>query len=132
MIVVNKKPNITHLPYQTGKQKGIFSFAPGQNEIEPAIWQAVKKTAGDERMQAHYSKFLKPIGEEKGVPADPATLNADDFIDLINGAMELDLLEQYAKAESARKNGARKSVMEAIEKQSTEIRAIEDAKKGQA
>lgn len=129
MIVVNKKPNITHLPYQAGKRKGIFSFSPGQNEIDPTVWQAVKKTAGDERMQAYYAKFLKAIGEEKGVPADPATLNADEFIDLINGAMELDLLDQYAKAETSRKGSARKSVMEAIEKQSAEIRAIEDAKK---
>ena len=130
MIVVNKKPNITHLPYTAGKRKEIFSFAPGQNQIDPEIWQAVKETAGKARMQAHYAKFLKPIGEEIDAPVDPATLNAEDFIDLISGAMHLDLLEQYARAESSRRGGPRKSVMEAIDKQAAEIRAIEDAKRG--
>lgn len=132
MIVVNKKPNITHLPYQAGKRKGIFSFAPGQNEIDPAVWQAVKETAGKARMQGHYAKFLKPIGEENQAPVDPSTLNAEDFIDLISGAMDLALLDRYAQVEKRRKGGPRKTVVEAIDRQIAEIRAIDDAKKAGA
>jgi hypothetical protein len=132
MIVVNKKPNITHLPYAAGKRRGVFSFAPGQNQIDPEIWQAVKETAGKKRMQAHYAKFLKPIGEETDAPVDPSTLNAEDFIDLIGGAMEPALLDRYAQVENGRRGGPRKTVMEAIERQTAEIRAIDDAKRSGA
>jgi hypothetical protein len=132
MIVVNKKPNLTHLPYAVGKRRGVFSFKPGQNPIDPEIWQAVKETAGKKRMQVHYSHFLKPFGEENDAPVDPAALNAEDFIDLIGGAMELALLDRYAQVEKSRKGGPRKSVMEAIDKQAAEIRAIDDAKRSGA
>ena len=126
MIVVNKKPNITHMPYRQGNRPGVFSFVPGQNQIDPEIWAAVKKEAGDKRMKVHYSAILKPIGEsEPEQLTDPASLNADEFIDLIGGAMTLELLDNYAQAESSRKGGARKTVMEAIERQAEEIKEIE-------
>ncbi len=128
MIVVNKKANITHMPYVLGKKKGTFSFIPGQNTIDADVWGAVQKEAGEKRM-AHYSTFLKPIGtEEPDVPMEPEKLNADEFIELIEGAMTLELLESYAQAENSRKSGARKTVMEAIERQAEEIRKIEENK----
>jgi len=130
MIVVNKKPNITHMPYASGRKKGVFSFIPGQNSIDADVWQAVKKAAGEKRM-AHYGRFLKPIGENASDESvDPAKLNADEFIELIGGAMTLELLDSYAQAENSRKGGARKTVMEAIDKQAEEIRAIEAKKNG--
>ena len=129
MIVVNKKPNITHMPYRKGNRPAVFSFVPGQNQIDSETWAAVKKEAGEKRMKAHYSAILKPIGEtEPEKLTDPASLNADEFIDLIGGAMTLELLDGYAQAENSRKGGARKTVMEAIERQAEEIREIEENK----
>lgn len=128
MIVVNKNANITHLPYVHEGSRGIYSFAPGQNQIDPEVWAAVKKTAG-KRMAAHYNAFLKPINESNPEDEiDLTSLNADDFIDLVQGAMQLDLLTQYAEAESARKGGPRKTVMEAIGRQAEEIQEIEKKK----
>ena len=127
IIVVNDKPNITHMPYADGEQKGVFSFLPGQNRIDPKIWQAVKKDAG--KSMDHYGTFLKPIGED--APEEEiniAKLSADDAVTLAGGAMNLALLEVYAADEKKRKGGARKSVMEAIERQTAEIQAIEDKK----
>ena len=43
--------------------------------------------------------------------------------------MTLELLDGYAQAENSRKGGARKTVMEAIERQAEEIREIEENKK---
>jgi hypothetical protein len=129
MIVINQKPNITHLPYTRGSRKETFAFVPGQNVISSDVWRAVREEAGDDRMQAHYNTFLKPIGEDDaGQEIDPGTLNADDFIDLIQGAMTLDLLGDYAKAENSRDGGPRKTVMAAIEKQAAEIEEIETKK----
>ena len=98
MIVVNEKPNITHLPYEKGKANGVFSFVPGQNRIDPDVWAAVKKTAGKD-MNLHYGKFLKPIGEDtpdEDAP-NPGQLSADEAITLIGGAMTLELLTAYAR-----------------------------------
>jgi len=129
MIVVNKKPNITHMPYHQDGRKGVFNFVPGQNEIDPATWAAVKKEAGEKRMALHYSSFLKPVGADAAEEQiDPASLNADEFIDLIQGAMSLDLLTQYAEAETKRRGGPRKTVMDAIEKQAEEIKEIDENK----
>jgi hypothetical protein len=129
MIVVNKKPNITHMPHHLGKQPGVFSFIPGKNEIDPKIWAAVKKEAGDERMDAHYNAFLRPIGEDESEQLDdPSKLNADDFIDLIKGTMSLDTLQDYAAAEDARKGSPRKTVIAAITEQAEEIKKIEAKK----
>jgi hypothetical protein len=127
MIVINKKPNITHMPFTLDGKKGMYSFSPGQNRIDSRVWAAIKKTAGDKRMQAHYNAFLKPIGGQDQ-EVDPAKLNADDFIELIGGAMTLELLDQYATVENSRKGGGRKSVIEAIDKQAAQIRDIEEKK----
>lgn len=128
IIVVNEKPNITHLPYAGEAGQGVFSFKPGQNTIEAPVWQAVKKMAG--KSMAHYGTFLKPIGEDAPDKAiDFGRLNADDAIALAGGAMEPALLEGYVQAETSRKGGARKKVMESIEKQAAELRAIEEKKK---
>ncbi len=129
MIIVNKKPNITHLPYKQDNRSAVFSFVPGQNTIDAQAWQAIKKEAGEKRM-AHYSSFLKPIGEEAAEQQiDPSKLNAEEFIDLIGGAMSLDILSAYAEAENSRKGGPRKTVLEAIERQAAEINEIELKKK---
>ena len=131
MIVVNKKPNITHMPHHLGKQPGVFSFIPGQNVIDPKIWAAIKKEAGDERMEAHYNSFLTAIGETESEHLDdPSKLNADEFIDLIEGAMSLELLEAYAEAEEGRKGDPRKTVMAAIAQQAEKIKEIEAKKQG--
>ncbi len=84
------------------KRKGVFPFVPGQNHIDPAIWKAVMAEAGEKRLK-HFSAFLKPIGDaatEKG--ANIAALSADDAIDLVRGAMDFELLAEYAKAEKKR------------------------------
>jgi hypothetical protein len=125
MIVINKRPNITHLPYTLNGRKGVFPFVPGQNRIEAATWAAVKKAAGEKRMAAYYNSFLTTLEDGR---IDAGELNADEFIDLIQGAMSLDLLEDYAKAESSREGGSRKTVMAAIEKQAAEIEEIETRK----
>ena len=123
MIVINKKPNITHMPYALDGRKGKFSFAPGRNTIDANVWRAVLKEAGEKRFSAHYGKFLKPIGEDAPEEKiDPSTLNAHDAIDLVNGTMTVELLDQYTAAENDRKSGPRKMVLEAIERQLAENR----------
>jgi len=126
MIVINKKPNITHMPYTRNKRSFVQTFVPGQNVIDAETWQAIRKTAGD-RMQVHYDAFLKPIGGQDQ-DVDPAKLSAEDFIELIGGAMTLELLDQYLAIENSRKGGARKSVVEAMEKQAAAINEIEARK----
>ena len=130
MIVVNKKPNITHLPYTQDGRKDVFSFKPGQNEVAPEVFSAVCEQIGEKRWKTHYSSFLKPIGglEPQGAAVDITTLSADDAVDLAAGTMEMARLDAYAAAESSRKAGARKTVLAAIDKQRAEIEAIEKAK----
>ena len=130
MIVINKKANITHLPYVQDKHKGVFSFRPGQNTIDPEIFTAICEQIGEKRWNAHYAGLLKPITTDRPDDAvDPSDLNADEAVDLIKGAMDLELLNRYLQAENARKGGPRKTVLAAIDQQSEEIAAIEAAKR---
>lgn len=129
MIVVNKKPNITHMPYRHDGRKGKFSFVPGNNTIDPEVFRAVMKSAGEKRWTDHFGKFLKPIGgDAPEEEIDPAALNADDAIDLIRGTMTVELLDKYAAAENARKGGPRTTVTKAIEQQLAQIEEIESKK----
>ncbi len=128
MIVINKSPTLTHLPWKQGKSTGTFSFVPGNNNIDPDILEAVMKEAGEEAWDAHYGNFLIPVGgpTETTKTVKVEELNAKEFIDLIEGTIDADKLSEYRTFEESGEQ--RKTVLAAIEKQAEAIAEIEKKK----
>lgn len=128
IIVISDRPNITSLPYNTGKIKGVFDFLPGKNEIEHEVWSAIAREAGED--MKHYRTFLKPleISPDESGKIDLAALSAEEFISLIDNTMDTGELSGFYGFESGGKS--RKTVLAAIAAQVERLNAIDIKKKG--
>jgi len=120
MIVINKSITLTHLPYDNGVRKCVFSFQPGKNEIEDEIFDAVKAEIGEHAWDAYYGDFLTPVG------VDLSAIAHSDAVKLINGTFDPAKLKEYQTAEEAGKN--RQAILAAIEKQVTAVGEIDKKK----
>jgi len=142
MIVINKMAGIKNLTYKTGEYKDergnkrikseSFAFLPGNNEIDPEIWQKIRKGL-TEAQKDYYDTILKvvqPTTDENGYTIGPdegeidiLELNVVEATDLIAGTMELDPLEKYRNIEKGRKDiKPRKMVLNKIKEQIAEIK----------
>ncbi len=128
MIVINKSPTLTHLPYEKDKSSGVFPFSPGNNDIDADVFASVMKTAGETAWHAHYGKFLTPVGgpSETTQTVNLDDLNAREFIDLIEGTVDSVPLNEYLAFEDSGEQ--RKTVLAAIAKQLDAIAEIETKK----
>jgi len=145
MIVINKTAGIKGLSYKTGEytdehgKKRIrsekFSFLPGNNEIDPEIWQKIREGLSDAEKD-YYDTILivvQPTIDENGYTTGPnegeidiLELNVVEATDLIAGTMELDTLEKYRKIEKDRKDiKPRKMVLNKIKEQIAEIKEFD-------
>lgn len=145
MIVINKKAGIIGLPYEVEKyvdERGKdrirsenFDFLPGNNEIDPEIWNKIRKGMTDEK-KAYYDTILivvQPTTDESGYTIGPdeneidiRELNVNETTELIKGTMDIDTLEKYRKIEKIRKDiKPRKMILKAIEEQISEIQEFE-------
>lgn len=147
MIVINVEAGIRSLPFKTGEyvdERGkkrirseTFDFLPGNNEIDPETWNAIREGMPDTKKD-HYDTILKvvqPTTDENGFTIGPdeneidiLELNVNDAKDLIAGTASPDsskdiaTLEKYRKAEKGRKDiKPRKMVLKAIDEQIKEI-----------
>jgi len=147
MIVINVEPGIRSFCYKTGEyvdERGkkrirseVFDFLPGNNEIDPEIWNAIREGMSDTRKE-HCDTILKvvqPTIDESGFTIGPneneidiLEMNVNDAKVLIAGTASPDsekdiaILEKYRKAEKGRKDmKPRKMVLKAIDEQIAEI-----------
>ncbi|BBO74405.1 hypothetical protein DSCW_18220 [Desulfosarcina widdelii] len=128
MIVVNTSPTLTHLPWKKGKARGEVSFYPGNNNVDPEIFEAVLKTAGEEDWKHHYGNFLVPVGKptETTETVSLDDLTAKDFVELVDGTTDVAKLEEYRSFEAS--GSQRKTVLAAIDDQLEKIAEIEKKK----
>lgn len=147
MIVINTKAGIRGVTYKTGEYKDargnkrirseVFRFMPGNNEIDPEIWQKIREGLSDTEKE-YYDTILtvvQPTGsEEDGI--DIRELDVNTAKDLVAGTVSADsekdiaTLERYQKAEKTRKDKPpRKMVLDKIKEQIAEIRGYDKKRK---
>ena len=115
MIVIYKKPTTISLP--CGK-KQFHKFMPGQNKIDPELWEAIQEEMGEERF-ANYALDFKVLSEVKAesgkiIGKEVKTsldVNANEAIELVKAITTIEDLKAYTEGEH------RVSVLKAIEAQ---------------
>ncbi|MGA1875741.1 MAG: hypothetical protein ACMUIA_09030 [bacterium] len=57
MIVIYSLPNMLSLPYQIDREKGHYTFRPGENQVPDRIWEAIK-SQNKARFDNYYSSIM--------------------------------------------------------------------------
>jgi len=148
MKVLYSKANTLTLPYNLDGKPGNFTFIPGKNEINAAVWKAIV-TQHKAKFDACYSGYLKvfqpvkteqfqvefdkddaPVQVEIGSESvDFASLDIHAAIELAKNTMNPEELKEYLAIESGQKR-IRKAVIKAIQEQLEEVDQFDQKRSG--
>lgn len=128
MIIANTKPGMIILPYTVEAKNKLmntvqFNFLPGNNVMQKAIWEKIKKECKDS--WKYWGQFLNPITEDDKV--DVNNVSEENLLRYIEGVIDSKELMQLHRAENEREE-PRPVVFEKIAAQTKRLDEIEKKK----
>jgi hypothetical protein len=100
-----------------GGRQQVFTFVPGKNKIDPAIWECIQKQHA-KAFADHYGKLLHPFDTQfdTGTKAHLNHYNHQEMLEIVANAGRGDFLEYLLQVERERTLGfmPRFAVLDAI------------------